>query len=190
MMAIQKLLEASVKMISSKTFHVMLFHPYGSETWSLVSKDMYSFNIHASDLQEAAKWVERVFPGIDVYSKSVREYKVGCADPVHIIDCDELKKYGFVNGKRVPVETPEGYFRRTPKEIVSGLFKLFNTINHDYNECLNIAEYSSQMYEKFKLEYYLERINVAKEAAKLASTWMSNLMKEYLTLQQSISVSI
>jgi hypothetical protein len=173
-------------MMNPKTFRVMIYQPYGTETWGLVSKDMYSFNIHASDLQEASNWVARVFPGIDVRLKSDRLYKVGCSDPVHIFDCDVLKKYGFVDGERVPVETPEGYYRRSSKEIAEGLFRLITMINKDYTECLNIAEYSSQMYEKFGIEHYRKRANVALGAAKLAVVWLDNLTKEYLSLQQNI----
>jgi hypothetical protein len=177
-------------MMNPKTFRVMIYQPYGPETWSLASKDLYSFNIHAADLEDATNWVARVFPGIDVHHKSDRDYKVGCADPVHIIDCDVLKKYAFVDGKRVAIDAPEGSLRRTPKEIARGLFRVITTINKDYTECLRIAEYSSRMYEKFKLEHYRDRANVAKGAAQLAAAWIANLMKECLTLQQRIPMKI
>jgi hypothetical protein len=176
--------------MNPKTFRIMIYQPYGPETWSLVSKNMYSFNIHASDLDEATNWVARIFPGIDVHQKSDRNYKVGCADPVHIIDCDAIKKYGFVDGKRVPIKTPEGYYRRTPKEIARGLFRIISTINKDYTECLRIADYSSRMYEKFKLDHYRDRAAVAKKAAQLASPWIANLMTEYITIQRNIASSI
>jgi hypothetical protein len=177
-------------MMNPKTFRVIIYQPYGPETWSLVSKDLYSFNIHASDLEDATNWVVRAFPGIDVHRKSDRDYKVGCADPVHVIDCDVLKKYEFVDGKRVPIETPEGSLRRTPKEIARGLFRVITTINKDYTECLRIADYSSRMYEKFKLEHYRERATTAKKAAQLASPWIANLMTEYITMQRDIADGI
>jgi hypothetical protein len=165
--------------MNPKTFRVVFFQPYGSEIGSLLSKNVYSFNIHVPDYQAAQDWVARVFPGIDIHDGSV-----------HIIDRDSIKKHKLVDGKRILVETPEGYSRRTPKDVASSLFKLISMINKDYIECVNIAEHSLRRYKQFKIQSCHDRAIAAKEASKLASTWMTNVMKECLALQQSILVSI
>jgi len=169
--------------MNPKTFRVVIFQPFGPEMRDLLNKDSYTFCIHANDPRDALNWVSQVFPGIEVHGKSDRDYRVGWVDQVNIIDCDELKKFGFEKGKRVPLETPEGYFRRSSEEVADSLLKVINKLSRDYDRCLSIVEYSSRMLKKFGTEHYLKQIDLANNAAQFAKVWMENLMKEYQSIK-------
>jgi len=166
-----------------KTFRVRIYHPFGPMTKSLETSNSYMFRIHSSDFQETLNWVARVFPGVDLQYKSESTYRIGNTDPISIIDCDVFKKRGYLDGKRVEIETPEGFFRVSSEEVANGLFRLIEKINEDYKQCLRIIKNFNKVYRKSESEYHLKRIIEAKKGIHYSKVWMGNLMNEYLSIQ-------
>jgi hypothetical protein len=155
-------------MMNPKTFQVKLHNPLGPMMKIFVGRGSYTFEIHAADYQEAFNWVMRMFNGIDM------ETSVGS-----IVDCDSIKKHQNVNGKRITIEKPEGYYRASPEEVAISLYKLIEALNDDYVKALDQVDRNAILYENFETDSHLNDLNEAKECARRAKAWLDNLLKDF-----------
>jgi hypothetical protein len=147
-----------------KTFSIKLGHPFGRSSY------FYTFNIHAEAQEEAARWVEQVFPGVDA----------------QIVDCDSLKKHKVVNGVRVEAEVPHGNFRATNHRVLKELHEIYKKLTDD----LNLAR-ASVYYWKNKTDAQgitekdrLQFIKTSTQNLKKATTWSHRLLGEIAKLQE------
>jgi hypothetical protein len=154
--------------MNPKTFQIKLRNPLGKKMKSLVGRDSYTFEIHAASHQEAFNWVVRIFSGIDMEKSSGL-----------IVDCDALKKFQNINGKRFAIEKPEGYYRASPEEVAIGLYKLIEALKEDYAQFLRNVKLYTTLSEQFGEKIHRENLSAAKEGARLAKVWLDNLLKEF-----------
>jgi hypothetical protein len=148
-----------------KTFSVRLGQPFDR------TSHFFAFSIHAETQEEAARWVERVFPGAEA----------------SIVDCDTLKKHKVVNGVRVEVEVPKGNFRATEHRVLKELHQTFKKLTDEIGHArVNAAYWESESADQSVSEKD-RRLFAATSTQKLlkATDWAQRLLKEIAELQQS-----
>jgi hypothetical protein len=140
-----------------KTFNAYLGMPFG------LSYHFYSFNFHAESYEDAARWVEQVFPGA--------EYR--------ITDCDTIKKHKIVNGVLVEREVPPGKYRATDHHVLKELYGVYKKLSEDLERSRVAKTYwetnpNSGATEKTRQKY----IETAKQNIDKAIAWSLRLLNE------------
>jgi hypothetical protein len=108
-----------------------------------------------------------MFDGVDIKTNAV------------ITDCDQMKKYETIKGKRFAIEKPEGYYRASAEEVAISLYKLIETLSKDYVQFLRNVKLYTELSEQFGEEIHFKNLNAAKQGARLIKAWLNNLLKDF-----------
>jgi hypothetical protein len=166
-----------------KTFNVHL------RPFQTFAQNVYLFDIHATDREEALSWVERVFVGLDTAPTRKRWEnrstipKVGNTDPVVIHDCDAFRKSKFVQGVRQIVSAEDGEFRHSETEVANGLYRVFQHLQEDRIYLQDSAKSLEELLEKKSVQGYIGRVELLRQLAQPVLTWQHNLWNEYFRLE-------